>query len=841
MGRSSPDLFPSVPYASKQTLTTFGLDYWRRPLRISPYAREFLLTVALEGGFPVRILAEGARGWLKEFLRAIMRRAIAWRVDTPDEILAIAEEERGRMRKSYQHDDFIALCSELVTSLLELRQKAEAESRDGIRNSALLDAKYPGWRDDLPIYVPAEDEALVAELLTGLLNEKMTGLTVEGVEVRRYLVKRDGEWRPALLKWIVLDEAHSLVGAAAAEIALLLRRVLLAFSVRLEDVRFVATSATIGSGETVRQQLQRFLADVAGIRDDHVHVIEGGRQMPRRPDGAPVGPSIDIRTADPVLIYDILGRDPATWRLVERLFDGSVPLADFAAPARTYGVDAADLIFAMSRAARKTADNEEERLAPIRLHAFERAVPGIWSCINPDCAQRPSDWPFGRVLPERADECPSCGAPVLEVVSCFECGEAFLEGIEAGPRLSAPLRNPPRDEFAFDSARENDGGAVDADDDGNDAEQQEEPPAWERLFAANPTAAARGFWLDRKAGWRVADGPADDGLALRCEEHRGPLVCPHCSPTGRKGPELIRPLRFGAPFILGNAAPILLEGVEPAKVEAGVKLPSAGRRLLSFTDSRQGTARMAAKLQIESERNFVRSFVYHQAQASMRPQPGADQEAEKLKTEIQTLEAVFAANNVPALESVLAEKRRELARLVSGNTDGIAWPELVNRLAGRIEVSEWIKGVWAGARRRALHRRVQARGIPTASGIRPPAEARELGRDVGHRAAAQPKSRPARRRPSSRRLPAAGQNPRRLANLSRRGADLVRAGERRHRHLLANAALGAVQGETDVARRPRQPDRRGQQTARLAERIFSRPPAFTRCGFPSSRPWAQSR
>ena len=64
----------------------------------------------------------------------------------------------------------------------------------------------------------------------------------------------------------------------------------------------------------------------------------------------------------------------------------------------------------------RLADNEEERLAPIRLHAFERAVPGIWSCINPECAQRPSDWPFGRILPERADECPSCGAPVLEVV-----------------------------------------------------------------------------------------------------------------------------------------------------------------------------------------------------------------------------------------------------------------------------------------------------------------------------------------------------------------------------------------------------------------------------------------
>jgi hypothetical protein len=195
----APDLFPSVPYSSKQRLTELGLDYWRRNLRRSDHAREFLLTLALEGGFPVRILAEGARGWLKEYLRAIMRRAIAWRVDSPDQLLAIAEEERGRMRKSYQHDDFVALCSELVATLLQLRQKVEAESAGGIRNSALLDARYPGWRDELPIYVPTEDEALVTELLNGLMDETMTGLATEGVEVRRYLVQRGGEWRSALL------------------------------------------------------------------------------------------------------------------------------------------------------------------------------------------------------------------------------------------------------------------------------------------------------------------------------------------------------------------------------------------------------------------------------------------------------------------------------------------------------------------------------------------------------------------------------------------------------------------------------------------------------------------
>lgn len=175
----APDLFPSVPYPSKQQLATVGLKHWGRQLRRSEHAREFLLSVALEGGFPVRILEEGARGWLKEYLRAIMRRAITGRVDTPDEILAIANEERGRMRKSYQHDEFVALCSELVEKLLELRHKAEAESTGEIRNSALIDAKYPGWRDELPIYVPTEDEALVTELLTGLLDERMTGLATE--------------------------------------------------------------------------------------------------------------------------------------------------------------------------------------------------------------------------------------------------------------------------------------------------------------------------------------------------------------------------------------------------------------------------------------------------------------------------------------------------------------------------------------------------------------------------------------------------------------------------------------------------------------------------------------
>ncbi|MES0179678.1 STY4851/ECs_5259 family protein [Mesorhizobium sp. M0025] len=194
----APDLFPAISDSAKRDLADRGLRYWRRELRRSESGREFLLTVALEGGFPVRILTSGARSWLRDYLRSIMRRAIASRLDTLQEILEIAEEERGRMRKSYQSADFVALCSELVERLLDLRRGAEAEGVSNISNSTLLDIRRPGWRADLPIYVPTQDEALVTELLTGLLDEKMAGLSTEGVETRRYLVKCDGRWVPAI-------------------------------------------------------------------------------------------------------------------------------------------------------------------------------------------------------------------------------------------------------------------------------------------------------------------------------------------------------------------------------------------------------------------------------------------------------------------------------------------------------------------------------------------------------------------------------------------------------------------------------------------------------------------
>lgn len=87
------------------------------------------------------------------------------------------------------------------------------------------------------------------------------------------------------LKWIVLDEAHTYIGSQAAELALLLRRVLHAFDVKPEQVRFVATSATLG-GKEAEGALKDFLARLSRIAAGPCACgLSGSRKIPKLEQG----------------------------------------------------------------------------------------------------------------------------------------------------------------------------------------------------------------------------------------------------------------------------------------------------------------------------------------------------------------------------------------------------------------------------------------------------------------------------------------------------------------------------------------------------------------------------
>lgn len=127
--------------------------------------------------------------------------------------------------------------------------------------------------------------------------------------------------------------------------------------------------------------------------------------------------------------------------------------------------------------------------------------------------------------------------------------------------------------------------------------------------------------------------------------------CPECSAAGPKFAEVFRTARVGAPFYLGGILPTLLEfatdGEDPGRH------PSRGRRLLTFTDSRQGTARLAARLQQDSERTKARGLIYHNVLARMN-------EDRDLHAQIADLEAL--PQKSLHIQNLLDGLRRNLRR-----------------------------------------------------------------------------------------------------------------------------------------------------------------------------------
>ena len=548
-----------------------------------------------------------------------------------------------------------------------------------------------------PAEVPAAEARLRPEAVLDrkTLRASPPPILVTNVTMLEYMLLRK-EDAPILasskgkLRYIVLDEAHSYVGAQAAEIALLLRRVCLGFGVEPKDVRFIATSATIGNGDGSDEGLRRFLKDVSGAPDDSITVIKGEIRKPSLPALTPKLSLSDdlIRNLDAEEAFKLLGSHPEVRSLIERLHAQSVPWTLISSEARRLGVSPALLCLTLAK-----AKLGEESLAPLRIHSFHRAIPGVWSCLSPKCSGHvPAEWPFGAILTEDVEECPHCRAPTFEIMSCSECGEPFLDATEtASGRIVRSIRLSQFDEFAIDIE------VAATDDEVEDTSASAiEDQGFAYLLAARKLKKWRPLNVDPLTGTIVSSPSDQHKLELFTHDKEKPECCPSCNAHQKIGAmTLLRPLRYGAPFLLGNSTPILLAGAAKASADAGdaaVFRPMQGRQLLSFTDSRQGTARLSAKLQIGSERNFVRSIVYHAVQDAI--QQGAKQtDLAELDNQIAALAAIVEKN--PNLRSVLETLQADRAKRANAGKEGIPLETIVERLADRPEVNKWIKGVWS--------------------------------------------------------------------------------------------------------------------------------------------------
>jgi DEAD/DEAH box helicase domain-containing protein len=509
-------------------------------------------------------------------------------------------------------------------------------------------------------------------------------ILVTNATMLEYMLVRAAD-RPLLeqskgqLRWVILDEAHTYLGSAAAEISLLLRRVMAAFQVDPKNVRFIATSATVGSASD--QELREYLASLAGAPVENVNVIGGRRIAPPIPAqlasgqaSLPTGGA--LRKMTPAQRFEALAAVPAVRDVRAALVGPESNHLGLEQIANLLGLrnqqqEALEVVDCCSTA---TLSDGDEALLPTRAHLFLRTQAGLWACCNPTCPGKTdtplarSDWPFGKLLLAPVERCDACSGLVFELIQCSDCGSSYLYAQEVeGTRLVAKAfegldqEAPEGDELSDSSAT---------------------PPSTAEEFLG-PVMDDSVLEFDHRSG-KYESATIRLGRQRRFNGKASEVRCWRCHAEHSTERPVFRALRLGASFLLRVATPTLLEHVEPAPAKSS-NLPAEGRQLITFTDSRQGTARFALAAQHDADRGFARGLIYHTLWDSV---PTRDPEGEqKLESELGEYQRELQDGSLPKtlralLERDIQEREHRLKHLQSSAGHGrLRWREMRDRLA----------------------------------------------------------------------------------------------------------------------------------------------------------------
>ena len=148
--RSMPELYGIIER---------GLRFWQRPLLTAGSHREFLVTMACEGGLPRKLLQNEEKR-IARYLRRLLQDRECFRTTG---ITRLAERNAEFLPRSLRNDTVLELCGGLIEQIATLRSEMGAVD-DPI---VALDGCKPGWRRLLPLRL--DDEA-AERLLRGLLR-----------------------------------------------------------------------------------------------------------------------------------------------------------------------------------------------------------------------------------------------------------------------------------------------------------------------------------------------------------------------------------------------------------------------------------------------------------------------------------------------------------------------------------------------------------------------------------------------------------------------------------------------------------------------------------------------
>lgn len=496
------------------------------------------------------------------------------------------------------------------------------------------------------------------------------------------------------LSTIVLDEAHLYTGTLAAEMTLLLRRLLHRCGRLPNEVMQFATSATIGGD--AQTELVSFIGKLFGKIDRNVIPIEGrplrnplkskdkrapkflvdsflkrewppGALVETSPDGnqklrVASGPELDQWCAlmetiasKGVVAQAREGADSTPARLLKLVVEQSpivhkieellwtkkrVPL--FSLSEALFGdthpdtLEATRRLLFLSAAARGRVD--EYPSVPNRIHFLVHAPEGITCFFDANQRKSGQQWETSlgtfTLLPGAIERCPETKQYGLGLYRCANCGEFHWAGVIDGNRLRAPgLRDDPKS-LAY--------------------------------FQPVPTPKDQDvIYFDPEKG--EMRGAGKDAVKLI----RNSGKCRHCGAENE-----FRSFIAGSQLYIGVLAETILAGLPELPSSSCSWLPARGRRLLTFSDSRAEAARLGARLTHQHEVQLLRAALVR----AMQEESVADEALEFYRNKIKSSKEQLERAKDPAFRSMLEKEIQTAQAYIEQATSGGSIDDWASRL-----------------------------------------------------------------------------------------------------------------------------------------------------------------
>ena len=407
---------------------------------------------------------------------------------------------------------------------------------------------------------------------------------------RKLIHEKQEEEGEGTLRWIALDETHTYTGAGAAEIDMLIRRVLMAYGVTTDEVRFATSSATIGNGsENAKEELKDFIAGITGLQTNQVKYVDGKRK------------GIDV----------IPEEDKEYWlKLINDNHDGYIKLDDLIKEGDTIE----EKLVRLDEMCQKAEDMGLEDLR-VKVHYFYR-VPNHGLYVDLADSHYTEDGSFRVYLENKSGQRSKDDAPLLEMSRCKHCGEyvAIAEEVKYDDGIGyQPITMDDSDMFDLDNTED----------------------TGKTLYVFGTTKSENAEY-DNNIPYIIkgnrllnvtASNPAPKGWRIIANAH---CQCPYCGTkltkqakqdednadviqTDEEDAKKLQKFRVAPDFISRLIAPSTLDLMTEGKPKDESKIYlHKGQQYISFVDSRQMAARSTIKQNLEEERLWVYGTLYHE-------------------------------------------------------------------------------------------------------------------------------------------------------------------------------------------------------------------------------------